>query len=331
MKLSDITPIQILGGILVVNTVLAGGTAQLTDLFGATMANHILSISILGSGICGGFIMNMGGLPSQVRNVLAMPGVEKIDVNGQASAALATLAVDPAQNKISPTPAAMDKVAATAKAATVILIAFLLSALIAPSAFAQGKIARDIDAAVKKLNTGVQQQVAAVTTQKADPVAALPCMDIKMLVKLTPENLVPTMKACVQDLNNQLISDTSRALDSAKTYTTTGSSAAIGDNDAVNCLTPALALFKAAAIVPAVVGVDAVLNTDGSVKVPAVAATPELDPGPVLLFQKYREFTLAGALTSCQAWFNGPINATTAAGVAGVGTAVAGAALLAPK
>lgn len=121
MKLSEITPIQILGGILVVNTVFAGGSAQLTDLFGATMANHILSVCILGSGICGGFIMNMGGMPSQatqVRNVLAMPGVEKIDINGQASPALATMAVDPAMNKIAPTPAAMDKVVATAKAAS---------------------------------------------------------------------------------------------------------------------------------------------------------------------------------------------------------------------
>jgi hypothetical protein len=184
MKLSDITPIQILGGILVVNTVLAGGTAQLTDLFGATMANHILSISILGSGICGGFIMNMGGLPSQVRNVLAMPGVEKIDVNGQASAALATLAVDPAQNKISPTPAAMDKVAATAKAAAVILVALLLSVLIAPSAFAQtprpkltGNIAADIAAATTKpgvaLTGNIQQDLQAlwqtiVTSSLAD-------------------------------------------------------------------------------------------------------------------------------------------------------------------
>lgn len=160
MKLSEITPIQILGGILVVNTVLAGGTAQLTDLFGATMANHILSVSILGSGICGGFIMNMGGLPSQatqVRNVLAMPGVEKIAVNAQASPALATLAVDPLQDKIAPTPAAMDKVTATARTvASILLIAFMVSFLVAGrSAQAQtprlvkptGNIVNDIAAA----------------------------------------------------------------------------------------------------------------------------------------------------------------------------------------
>jgi hypothetical protein len=60
-------------------------------------------------------------------------------------------------------------------------------------------------------------------------------------------------------------------------------------------------------------------------------AAPAQDPGPILLYQKYREFTLAGGLTACQTCFNGPINATAAVGVAGAGTIVAGAALLAPK
>lgn len=132
MKLSDITPLQILGGVLVVNTVLVGGTTQLTDLFGAAMANHILSVCILGSGICGGFIMQMGGMGSQVRNVLGMTGVEKIDINGQANAALAKLAVDPTLDKIAPTAAAMATVTATAKAAAVLLFALILGALVLP-------------------------------------------------------------------------------------------------------------------------------------------------------------------------------------------------------
>lgn len=176
-----------------------------------------------------------------------------------------------------------------------------------------------------------------------DPKAALPCMDITVLFKLTPANLLPTMKGCMQDVNNQLVSDTQRALDSAKAFTgsATGTTAA-GDQDAINCLSPALALFEAAAILPAVPAipaqdaVPAVLNTDGSIKTPAVPAVaavagkPEVDPGPFLLFQKYREFTIVGGLTSCQAWVNAPVNATAAAGAAGIG-AVAGAALLLPK
>jgi hypothetical protein len=146
MKLSEITPIQILGSVLVVNTVLAGGMTQLTDLFGATMANHILSVCILGSGICGGFIMNMGGLGSQARNVVAAGG--SIEVGPNAKSSLATLAMDPAQNKIDAAPGAGAAVAAIAKAASVVLLAIMLSAMFVPSAFAAAKPAAPIAAAV---------------------------------------------------------------------------------------------------------------------------------------------------------------------------------------
>lgn len=113
-----LTPMQIVGIILIVNGVLTGSVNEMTDLLGAVWAKHVVSIAVMGSGICGGFVTMFGGQGYQVRSVLAMPGVEKLDVNGLAGATLATMAVDPAQNKISPTPAAMDKVTATAKAAS---------------------------------------------------------------------------------------------------------------------------------------------------------------------------------------------------------------------
>lgn len=140
MKLSEITPIQVLGGVLVVNTVLAGGSTQLTDLFGPAMANHILSVCILGSGICGGFIMQMGGLPSQARNVIAAGGA--IDVSAHAAPALATMAMDPTQQKIGPAPGASAAVAAIAKsAASALLLALALSFLLAPDpASAQARV-----------------------------------------------------------------------------------------------------------------------------------------------------------------------------------------------
>jgi hypothetical protein len=186
------------------------------------------------------------------------------------------------------------------------------------------------------------QAVAKPAASKPDPAAPLPCMDIRVLTKLTPDNLVPTFRGCKIEVIGQLVKDTSAALESAKAFTgsatgTAAGGATVGDNDAINCLTPALALFKAAMptqAVAAVTPVPAVLNADGSVKVPAVQAVeavPANDPGPVLLYQKYREFTLAGALTSCQAWFNGPINATAAAGLGGAATVAGGAALLLPK
>jgi hypothetical protein len=210
----------------------------------------------------------------------------------------------------------------------ILIVTFALSFLVAGGpANAQKlkplKLTGDLAADIKANNANAK---AAITGQPADPKAALPCMDIRVLFKLTPDNILPTAKACWTDANNQLVSDTQRALTSAQNFkgspTGNSSGAAVGDNDAINCLTPALALFQAAAIIPAV---PAVLNADGSVKTPEV---PEQDPGPILLYQKYREFTLAGALTSCQAWFNGPINATVSAGAGAVGTALGGAAVL---
>jgi hypothetical protein len=130
VKLSDLTLIQVLGAILVINGALAGGVNELTDLLGPTMAKHVLSVCVIGSGICGGFITMFGGLGSQVRNVLAMPGVEKIAVNGQANSTLAAIAIDPLQDKSAPTTAAMDKVTATAAKAAIIT-AFLLAGLLA--------------------------------------------------------------------------------------------------------------------------------------------------------------------------------------------------------
>lgn len=188
-----------------------------------------------------------------------------------------------------------------------------------------------IKAGLDKTNAGIKSAITATPEKET----ALPCMDITMLPKLTPFNLIPTMKACVQDENNKLVTDTQRALDSAKAFAgsaTSGSTGTpvVGDNDAINCLTPALALFKAAAVIPATPDIPAVINTDGTIKTPAVAGTPELDPGPILLGQKFREFTLAGGLTSCQAWVNEPIQAVNAAATGAVGAVIAGAALL-PK
>lgn len=109
------TPLQILGAVLVLNSALTGSLNELTDLFGQVWAKHLLSIATVGSGVCGGLVTMFGGQGAQVKNVLAMKGVENIDINGQANQTLAALAVDPAVNKIRPTAAALESVTATAK------------------------------------------------------------------------------------------------------------------------------------------------------------------------------------------------------------------------
>lgn len=115
--LKNLTLVQWIGIMVGLNSLLMGATPQLTVLFGTAAVPYIIAIATLGNGALGVFVTVIGGQSSQVRNVAAMPGVEKIAVNGLANAALATLAVDPAQNKIAPTPAAMQTVTATASAA----------------------------------------------------------------------------------------------------------------------------------------------------------------------------------------------------------------------
>jgi hypothetical protein len=111
----NLTPIQILGIILVINGALIGSTAQLTDLMGPHVAHMIVSVCSLGNSILGGIVTMFGSQSAQVKNVLAMPGIDSIKVNAQANQALAQIAVDPAQDKIDTTMGSTAQVAATAK------------------------------------------------------------------------------------------------------------------------------------------------------------------------------------------------------------------------
>jgi hypothetical protein len=51
----------------------------------------------------------------------------------------------------------------------------------------------------------------------ADSAAPLPC-DFRVVIKLTPDNLVPAFKACLSDGDSTLANDTGRALKSAQDY-----------------------------------------------------------------------------------------------------------------
>jgi hypothetical protein len=154
--LKNLTLMQWIGIVLLANGVLTGSINEMTDLVGPIWARHLTSIAVMGSAFCGGIVTMFGGQAAMmsramstqggqdtlIRSVLSMPGVENMAINGRATAALATLAVDPAVDKISPTPAAMDKVtaiAAIAKAAAAVLLAIMLSAalMIGGSGFAE--------------------------------------------------------------------------------------------------------------------------------------------------------------------------------------------------
>lgn len=106
---------QIISIVGVVLSVLMISTAQLTDLFGAGMAKQIVSVAALGNMILQGVMTVLTSQSSTVKEVLAMPGVEKINVGPAANQTLAAIAVDPNVNKIGPTPQAAQQVEATAK------------------------------------------------------------------------------------------------------------------------------------------------------------------------------------------------------------------------
>jgi hypothetical protein len=111
----NLTRNQILAITLAVLGVLAGSATQLTDLFGANVAKTAVTASSLVQTILASILAVFTGQSSQVKDVLAMPGVEKLTVNAAANQTLAAIAVDPRVDKISPTQGDLSAVSETAR------------------------------------------------------------------------------------------------------------------------------------------------------------------------------------------------------------------------
>ncbi|MDE2106687.1 MAG: hypothetical protein KGL39_56245 [Patescibacteria group bacterium] len=103
--------------------VAAGGT-QLTDIFSPfgsiapLIVKEIVSLAGFVSGILGVVLTFTTGQGAQIKSVLAMPGVDSLNVNEKANRTLAAIAIDPAQPKIQATPQAEKVVQETAAAAS---------------------------------------------------------------------------------------------------------------------------------------------------------------------------------------------------------------------
>ena len=80
-----------------------GATAQLTDLFGPYAAKLVVSFSSLGSSILAGVQIILGGQGTQVKDVAAMPGVERISINASATDGIAAAALDPKLSNVGAT------------------------------------------------------------------------------------------------------------------------------------------------------------------------------------------------------------------------------------
>lgn len=96
---------------------IAGGTNTLSEFFGTGVASKLASAASFFSSFVAGIQIILGGQSTQVKDVLAMPGVERINVNENANKTLAAIAMDSSQPNISPTLKAMDVVTETAKGA----------------------------------------------------------------------------------------------------------------------------------------------------------------------------------------------------------------------
>jgi len=95
---------QFIAIVIAVLSVLAVSTSSLTDIFGTEVAKVVVPAAGLLNTILSAALAVITSQGATVKNVLAMPGVQKIDVNSQANKTLAQIAVDPKQDKIGPQP-----------------------------------------------------------------------------------------------------------------------------------------------------------------------------------------------------------------------------------
>lgn len=102
---------QIISGVI---SGLITGAALLNPLFGESLALKIVSVLGIMNIVLSSVGTAFSGQGNLVRDVLAMPGVEKINIGSQANQTLAQIAVDPAVDRISPTRDAQAAVSATA-------------------------------------------------------------------------------------------------------------------------------------------------------------------------------------------------------------------------
>lgn len=99
MNLNGKQIMAIAGAVL---SALVVSTAQLTDLFGPGIAKTIVSAAGMVNLVLQSITAAITGQGQMVKDVLAMPGVERIGVNKEANQTLAALAMDPMVNNIAP-------------------------------------------------------------------------------------------------------------------------------------------------------------------------------------------------------------------------------------
>lgn len=99
----DLTGKQKLAIACAILSVLTVSTAQLTDMFGANIAKHIVSGAALINMMLNSILAVVTGQSNLIKDVASMPGVEKVTINQNANAALAQAATDPTLKNVGAT------------------------------------------------------------------------------------------------------------------------------------------------------------------------------------------------------------------------------------
>lgn len=97
---------QAIGMTIVVLGVLMVSTAQLTDIFGPAAAKTVTSLAGMLNSILGGWLTLINSDTATFNDTKAMTGVESIQINKNATPALAAQAIDPAEAKVEVKPGA---------------------------------------------------------------------------------------------------------------------------------------------------------------------------------------------------------------------------------
>lgn len=85
---------------IVIFSVLAISTTNLTEIFGPHMAKVVASAANMVNAMLAGILGVITGQAAMVKDVAAMPGIEPLKINAQANSTLAAIATDPDQPNV---------------------------------------------------------------------------------------------------------------------------------------------------------------------------------------------------------------------------------------
>jgi hypothetical protein len=217
--MKKITFLGWLGIIILFNSTLLGGASQLGDLaLTPEVVKAILAVATLGNGFLGGLVTMFSTQASQtsnviadpeaqqaiIRAVLAMPGVEHMEVNARANQTLAALAVDPNVPKIDPEPQAKIAVAKTAASAAAMIALLLLGAMAWPGDASAAVKLKTPQQVVKDVNNFINHPATTVESALQSGLSQ-PMMDLQTFLQSDLEGAaaLAIQIPSVQDGNGQ--------------------------------------------------------------------------------------------------------------------------------